>query len=95
MARLAKETGAFCKLSGLITEAGTGWSVEGLRPYVDHLLAVFGPERLIWGSDWPVLSLTAGYGDWWQALGTLLADLTEAQKAQVLGGNARRAYRIP
>ena len=94
MARLAKETGAFCKLSGLITEAGTGWSVEGLRPYVDHLLAVFGPERLIWGSDWPVLSLTAGYGDWWQAVGTLLADLTEAQKAQVLGGNARRAYRI-
>lgn len=94
MSRLATETGAFCKLSGLITEAGTDWSTEGLRPYVDHLLAVFGPERLIWGSDWPVLSLTAGYGDWWQAVGTLLAGLTEAQRAQVLGDNARRVYRI-
>jgi len=94
MALLARETDVFCKLSGLITEAGQGWSVEGLRPYVDHLLTVFGPARLIWGSDWPVLTLTAGYMDWWDAVERLLTDLTPAEKAQVLGGNAVRAYRL-
>lgn len=94
MALLAQDTSAFCKLSGLITEAGPDWSVEGLRPYVDHLLAVFGSRRLIWGSDWPVLTLTADYGEWWAAVGSLLADLAPDERAQILGGNAVRAYRL-
>lgn len=94
IARIARRTGAFCKLSGLITEAGPGWSVDGLRPYVDHLLACFGPGRLIWGSDWPVLSMTAGYADWVAASDRLLAGLDAAERAAVLGGNAVRVYRL-
>ncbi len=94
MSLIASETDAFCKLSGLITEAGPGWSVEALRPYVDHLLSVFGPRRLIWGSDWPVLTLTASYGAWWAAVTSLLADLAPAERALILGGNAKRAYRL-
>ncbi len=94
MTLLAKETAAFCKLSGLITEAGAGWSVEGLRPYVDHLLTVFGPDRLIWGSDWPVLSLTAVYQDWWEAANRLLAEVDPAERAGVFGENAVHAYRL-
>ncbi|WP_272871513.1 RbsD/FucU domain-containing protein [Ruegeria lacuscaerulensis] len=49
MALLARETGAWCKLSGLVTEAAANWTIEDLRPYVDHLLNTFGPNRLIWG----------------------------------------------
>lgn len=94
MALLAEETSTFCKLSGLITEAGEDWSVESLRPYVEHLLAVFGPERLIWGSDWPVLTLAASYGAWWDAANLLLADVTPAGRARIFGGNASRAYRL-
>src|SRR5262245_14271412 len=56
MAALARETRAWVKLSGLVTEDGPEWSIDRLRPYVDHLLETFGPDRMIFGSDWPVLS---------------------------------------
>jgi L-fuconolactonase len=94
IATIARETAAFCKLSGLVTEAGEGWSVERLRPYVDHLLAEFGPTRLIWGSDWPVCTLAAEYEDWLHATDTLLQSCTAAEREAILGGNAIRVYRL-
>ncbi len=94
MRRLAAETTAFCKVSGLITEAGAGWSVDGLRPYVALLLEAFGADRLIWGSDWPVLAASASYRAWAAATDDLFADLAAAERAKILGENARRVYRI-
>ncbi len=94
MAALARDTSAFCKLSGLVTEAKPDWGVEDLRPYVDHLLTHFGPDRLIWGSDWPVLELAGDYARWVDTTDTLLADLTPNERAAVLGGNATRAYHL-
>lgn len=92
--RLARETDAACKLSGLVTEAGEGWSVEALRPYTDHLLDVFGPDRLLWGSDWPVCTLAATYDGWAEATDVLLAGLSGAERAAVQGGNAARVYGV-
>ncbi|MEV8466908.1 amidohydrolase family protein [Fluviibacterium sp. DFM31] len=92
MARLAADTGAFCKLSGLITEAGPDWTTRSLTPYVGHLLKVFGPERLIWGSDWPVCTLAGSYGDWVAATEALLGELTPDQRRAVWENTARRAY---
>ena len=92
MAALAHETEAYCKLSGLVTEAGDGWTVEQLRPYVNHLLTEFGPKRVIWGSDWPVCTLAASYADWVRATEDLLRDLRSEERAAVLGGNAISAY---
>jgi L-fuconolactonase len=57
MASLARNTSAFCKLSGLVTEANPGWVLADLKPYVDHVVASFGPDRIMWGSDWPVVDL--------------------------------------
>lgn len=94
MASIARETGAYCKLSGLVTEARSDWTTETLRPYVDHLVASFGPERLIWGSDWPVLTLAGSYARWAEATDRLLAGLTGDERAAVLGGNAARFYRL-
>jgi L-fuconolactonase len=94
MRRLARETNAWCKMSGLITEASPDWSVDDLRPYVDHLIEQFGPGRLIWGSDWPVLTLAASYADWADATDQLLAGLPTADRARIRGGNALEAYRL-
>jgi L-fuconolactonase len=94
MAVLASTTTAFCKLSGLVTEAARGWTVEDLRPYVAHLLATFGPSRLIWGSDWPVCTLAASYGEWIAATDALLSGVSEVEKAAIMGGNAVRAYQL-
>lgn len=94
MAAIARETPALCKLSGLVTEAAPGWSVETLRPYVDRLIELFGPHRLIWGSDWPVLNLNGDYAGWHRTSLALLSGLGEEERAAVLGGNAIRFYEL-
>ena len=81
-----------CKLSGLVTEAGSAWSVDTLRPYVDHLLHCFGAARLMWGSDWPVVELGGGLARWRAATDQLLARLNGTERDDVLGGTARRFY---
>ena len=92
MERLAAETTARCKLSGLTTEAGAGWTVEALRPYVDHLFATFGLERLIFGSDWPVSTLATTYRGWIDAVEQLTSGLSNAQRGALFGGTAARVY---
>lgn len=92
LGRIARETSAACKLSGLATEAASDWTVETLRPYADHLLQTFGPDRLLWGSDWPVIELAGRHRAWWSATAELLAGLSGAERAAVLGGNAIRFY---
>jgi L-fuconolactonase len=92
--RIARETRAFCKLSGLVTEASADWTVEELVPWVDHLLECFGPERLVWGSDWPVVELAGGYARWRAASDALLEGLSPAERGAVLGGNAAGFYGV-
>lgn len=94
IARIAAETPAACKLSGLVTEAGPGWTAAALRPYADHVLACFGPQRLLWGSDWPVCTLAASYDAWLAAAEALTAGLPAADRDAVFGGNAARFYRL-
>lgn len=92
MERLARDTGALCKISGLVTEAAANWRVDDLRPYVDHVLEHFGPRRVIWGSDWPVATLVASYADWLHAAEELAAAWPPADRAAFFGGNAVRLY---
>ncbi|NRB18977.1 MAG: amidohydrolase family protein [Rhodobacteraceae bacterium] len=94
MAVLARDTRAYCKLSGLVTEANSGWTTEDLKPYVDHLLSCFGPDRLIWGSDWPVCLLASNYHAWVETTETLLSGLCARDRDAILGGNAARAYSL-
>jgi L-fuconolactonase len=94
MAALASETNAWCKLSGLVTEAAPDWTVDDLRPYVDHLLNSFGPSRLIWGSDWPVCTLASSYERWLETTDLLLSQLSSSERDAVMGGNAARAYNL-
>jgi L-fuconolactonase len=89
---LAAETRLVCKLSGLVTEADPGWSVETLRPYLDVLVDAFGADRLMWGSDWPVLNLNGSYSAWMTAAETLLGDLSEAEREAIFGGTASVFY---
>ena len=92
IARIARETGAMCKLSGLVTEAAPGWEVATLRPYVAHLLECFGPARLMWGSDWPVVELGGGLAAWRAATRSLLENLPAAAREAVMGGTAALFY---
>ena len=92
IALLAERPNIVCKFSGLATEAAPGWQIADLRQAVDHVLACFGPGRLLWGSDWPVVNLAGGYAKWLAAARALLADLSLDEKADVFGNNAARIY---
>ncbi len=81
------------KLSGLVTEAGRGcWTEEQLLPFFDAALELFGPQRLMFGSDWPVCLLAAEYRQVYQLCETALAPLTETQRSAIWGGTACRVY---
>jgi L-fuconolactonase len=92
IARLAERHNVTCKLSGLVTEAKPDWQIADLRPVVDHVRACFGPQRMLWGSDWPVVDLAGGYDRWREAAQTLLADLPPQEFAAVFGSTAARVY---
>jgi L-fuconolactonase len=81
-----------CKLSGLVTEAGSRWTIDTLRPYFDHLFECFGAHRLMWGSDWPVVNLAGSYQRWYAATVALLAGISASDRAAIMGDSARRFY---
>ena len=91
IAALADHPSACCKLSGLLTEAGATPDAETLAPFVEHLLESFGPDRLMWGSDWPVLTLAGDYAGW-RDLCAVLAPASA--HAALFGETARRFYRL-
>jgi L-fuconolactonase len=83
------------KLSGLVTEARwDAWRADQIRRYADHALDVFGPDRLMFGSDWPVCTLAAGYAEVFALARELIGALGPAERAAVLGGTATRFYRL-
>jgi L-fuconolactonase len=92
---LAARPNVSCKVSGLVTEAGPGWRPDQIGPYIDHLLDRFGPGRLIFGSDWPVCTLAASYGDVIAlARDALESRLGPAELNAVFAANAIAAYRL-
>jgi L-fuconolactonase len=94
MQRVAESRNVHCKLSGLATETGAETSEDLLRPYVDTLLEAFGPRRLMWGSNWPMLPLAGDYLRWLETAQSLTADLTETDRAGIFGETAAAFYRI-
>ena len=83
------------KLSGITTYCAPGTASTALvRPYVEHLLEAFGPDRMLWGGDWPVVNLGAGLPGWIDITRELLAGLSEAEQHAIAEGTARRVYRV-
>lgn len=92
---LAALPNTVCKLSGMVTEADwRTWTVHGLRPYADTVLDAFGPGRLLFGSDWPVSTLAASYGEVVSSTRELTSTLSAAEEDEVWAGTARRVYRM-
>jgi L-fuconolactonase len=95
LAELAAHPQVCCKVSGLITEADhEAWTIADLRPVWDLLLAAFGPDRLMFGSDWPVCLLAGGWNDWAAAVEELLRELTPGAQHAVLAGTATTFYQL-
>ena len=92
---LAKRENVFCKLSGLVTEADwDGWTDEQLQPYAETVLEAFGPERTMFGSDWPVCLVASEYRRWLETVERFALGLSRSDQAQLFGGTAARAYKL-
>ena len=95
MRELGRRENVWCKVSGMVTEASwTSWTPDDLAPYVRRVLDWFGPDRCMFGSDWPVCLLAASYDEVLSATRTVLRELTQPELDGVLGGNAIRVYRL-
>lgn len=94
LAPLAAMPQVFCKVSGLPSEAGPVWRPEDYSPWIQRLIALFGPQRLMWGSDWPVLTPVTDPASWRGVVHAQIAPLGAAALAAVFGETARRVYRL-
>jgi L-fuconolactonase len=92
--KLAEFPNVSCKLSGLVTEADHSWRNEDLKPYVEIALECFGPERMMFGSDWPVCLLAASYDEVFDSTQSLLADLNHEERERIFAKNAIDFYRL-
>ena len=94
LAEAAEAPNVFAKLSGLDAGHGDRWSAADLSRYVEHALAVFGPDRLMYGSDWPVSLLRGGYGKVWREINAATSQLGPQERARIFGGTAIEVYRL-
>ncbi len=83
------------KVSGIVNHCDPGWTAETLRPYVEHVIESFGWDRVLWGSDHPVATLTGGtLSDWVRATQAIVAGASESEKVALFHRNAERVYRV-
>ncbi len=95
LSRLAERTNVVCKVSGIVASAAPDpWTIDDLAPIILHVLDAFGPDRVIFGSDWPVCTRAATYRQWVEALWMIVHDRSEADHRKLFHDNALRVYRL-
>jgi len=94
IALLAERENVNCKVSGIITKVGEGWTLDVIRPYFQHILEHFGPNRMVYGGDWPVVLLAGSYRSWASAFESLTMDLSKSERQSICHKNAARVYGI-
>lgn len=93
MLEIAKRPNVYCKVSGMVTEADPKrWTPADLQPYIDVVLRAFGPKRLMYGSDWPVMLLAGEYVRWYDVVTNAISKLSKAEQERIMGGTAIEAY---
>lgn len=95
MTEIAKQANVFCKISGMITEADyASWKPQQITPYMDLVLDCFGPERMMYGSDWPVCLVAGNYGEVKDLVVDFIDTLSQTEKAAIMGDNAITFYNL-
>jgi L-fuconolactonase len=93
MKKISEREHVYCKLSGMVTEIlQESWDIDLLKPYFETILDAFGPQRMIFGSDWPVCLLKSTYSNWVNAVLCLINRLSANEQRAIMGENAERIY---
>jgi L-fuconolactonase len=95
LVELGRRENVYCKLSGVVTEANwISWTADQMRPYIETALEAFGPQRLMLGSDWPIVTLASTYFRWVNTIRSAIAGLTQDERNWILWQSATRAYEL-
>ncbi|MDP2782680.1 amidohydrolase [Devosia sp.] len=94
ISNIAKLPNMVTKISGIVAYSGPDWSVDTIRPYVEHIIESFGWDRVVWGSDHPVVTLTGSLTRWVEATHQIIKGASEDEKARLLHANAERIYKV-
>jgi predicted TIM-barrel fold metal-dependent hydrolase len=95
LAEVARRKNVVCKVSGIVASARPGqWTADDLAPFVNHTLDVFGPDRVVFGGDWPVCTLAATYRQWLEALQAIVRERREEERRKLFHDNAVRVYEL-
>ncbi|MFM2094454.1 MAG: hypothetical protein RIS70_1578 [Planctomycetota bacterium] len=94
MEALSKRPNVICKISGIVARAPSGWKPEHLAPIVNHCLDSFGPDRVVFGGDWPVCLLGSPLRNWIEALRQIVSNRSEADQKKLWSENAKKFYRL-
>jgi L-fuconolactonase len=92
---IARRPNVFIKISGIIAKAKPGWNDATLAPVINHCLDSFGPDRAVFGGDWPVCLLGASLNDWISSLTRIIEKRSEADRKKLWSENAKTVYRLP
>jgi predicted TIM-barrel fold metal-dependent hydrolase len=93
---IARRPNVAVKISGVVAYADpASWTVDDIRPYVEHAIGSFGWDRVVWGSDWPVCTLTASLSTWLAAIHAITLGSSKAERERLFSANARRIWRLP
>ena len=93
---IARRPNVAVKISGVVAYAdGATWTVDDIRPYVEHAIGSFGWDRVVWGSDWPVCTLTASLSTWMAAIQAITLGSSASERERLFSANARRIWRLP
>jgi predicted TIM-barrel fold metal-dependent hydrolase len=96
IAAIARRANVAVKISGVVAYADpAAWTVDDVRPYVEHAIESFGWDRVVWGSDWPVCTLTASLSTWVAATQAITLNCSASERERLLSANARRIWRLP
>jgi predicted TIM-barrel fold metal-dependent hydrolase len=95
MSEIARRPNVIAKISGVVAYADPGdWTVDTLRPYVEHTIGSFGWDRVVWGSDWPVCTLGGGLTTWIAATHALMSGCSTGERDRLYHGNAKRIWKL-
>ena len=94
MTELSNASNVYCKFSGILTEVGPDYTKEQLDPYIDFILNTFGSDKLMWGSDWPVLTMADNYSNWFDLAMNYCNSFSEDEKNKIFSLNATQFYSL-
>ena len=94
MTRIAENPNVVCKVSGILANVREGWAVADLKPYVEHVITTFGWDRVVWGSDYPVVTLFGDLTRWVNATREIISGASADEQARLLHRNAERIYGV-